>query len=59
MLHEAARLAEQQQVRNTRWCHLRDHLRAFEAQLRDLLASASADGKFSEQMQEIALNIWR
>jgi hypothetical protein len=36
-----------------------DHLRAFEAQLRDLLASASADGKFSEQMQEIALNIWR
>ena len=23
VLHEAARLAEQQQVRNTRWCHLR------------------------------------
>jgi hypothetical protein len=32
---------------------------AFETQLRELLAEVSADGRFSERMSEIALDIWR
>jgi SAM-dependent methyltransferase len=32
---------------------------AFEAELRELLRAASPEGRFSEQMREIALDIWR
>jgi SAM-dependent methyltransferase len=36
-----------------------DHLDEFDGELRQLLAEASADGVFSEQMRCIALDIWR
>lgn len=36
-----------------------DHLDEFDGELRQLLAEASADGVFSEQMRSIALDIWR
>jgi SAM-dependent methyltransferase len=36
-----------------------DRLDAFETQLREVLAEASADGRFSEQMRPIALDVWR
>ncbi|MQA82578.1 MAG: methyltransferase domain-containing protein [Streptosporangiales bacterium] len=36
-----------------------DRLDSFDAQLREVLAVASADGRFSEQMRPIALDIWR
>jgi hypothetical protein len=36
-----------------------DRLEAFDAELRQLLVQASADGRFSEQMRSIALDIWR
>lgn len=36
-----------------------DRLDAFDAHLRELLDSASADGWFSERMREITLSIWR
>ena len=36
-----------------------DRLEAFDAELRQLLVQASADGWFSEQMRSIALDIWR
>jgi SAM-dependent methyltransferase len=36
-----------------------DHLQEFDRELRKLLAQASADGHFSEQMRSIALDIWR
>lgn len=31
----------------------------FEAQLRDLLREVSPEGLFSEQMREIAIDLWR
>jgi hypothetical protein len=36
-----------------------DQLEAFDAELRELLTEASDDGRFSEQMWTIALDIWR
>ena len=36
-----------------------DRVQNFEAALRELLAEASPDGHFSEQMREIAVDIWR
>lgn len=36
-----------------------DRIAEFEAALRDLLAKASPDGRFSERMREIAVHIWR
>jgi SAM-dependent methyltransferase len=36
-----------------------DRLGAFDKELRQLLAEASDDGRFSEQMRSIALDIWR
>jgi SAM-dependent methyltransferase len=36
-----------------------DRLADFEAELRALLAEASPDGRFSEQMREIAVDVWR
>jgi SAM-dependent methyltransferase len=36
-----------------------DRLERFDAELRHLLDRASSDGRFSEQMQEIAADIWR
>jgi SAM-dependent methyltransferase len=35
------------------------HLKQFDAELRQLLASTSPDGRFSEQMRSITLDIWR
>lgn len=36
-----------------------DRLEHFDAELRQLLADASPDGRFSEQMRSIALDVWR
>lgn len=36
-----------------------DRLQSFDAELRQLLDDASSDGRFSEQMREIAVDIWR
>ena len=36
-----------------------DRLAAFDQQLRQLLAEASDNGRFSERMRPIALSIWR
>lgn len=36
-----------------------DRLESFDAELRRLVDDASSDGRFSEQMREIALDIWR
>jgi len=36
-----------------------DRLDRFDAELRKLLADAAVDGRFSEQMRSIALDIWR
>ena len=36
-----------------------DRLAEFEAALRDLLAKVSPDGRFSEQMRQIAVHVWR
>jgi SAM-dependent methyltransferase len=36
-----------------------DQVADFEAALRELLAEASPDGRFSERMREIAVDIWR
>ena len=36
-----------------------DRVSDFEAALRDLLAEASPDGRFSEQMRDIAVDVWR
>ena len=36
-----------------------DRLKHFDAELRELLHRASSDGRFSEQMREIAADIWR
>ncbi len=36
-----------------------DRVAEFEAALRDLLAKASPDGRFSERMREIAVHVWR
>jgi SAM-dependent methyltransferase len=36
-----------------------DRVALFEAELRELLARASPEGRFSEQMREIAVDVWR
>jgi hypothetical protein len=36
-----------------------DRLGQFDAELRQLLADAGPDGRFSERMRSIALDIWR
>jgi SAM-dependent methyltransferase len=36
-----------------------ERLAAFDEELRQLLADASADGRFSEQMRSITLSVWR
>jgi hypothetical protein len=36
-----------------------DRVDLFEAELRDLLAGAGPEGRFSEQMREIAVDVWR
>jgi SAM-dependent methyltransferase len=36
-----------------------DRAALFEAELRELLARASPEGRFSEQMREIAVDVWR
>jgi len=36
-----------------------DRVPVFEGELRDLLADVSPDGRFSEQMRETAIDIWR
>jgi hypothetical protein len=36
-----------------------DRRQVFEAALRDLLAEASPEGQFSEQMRETAIDVWR
>jgi len=36
-----------------------DRLSAFDAELRELLAEAGDDGRFSEEMRSIRLSIWR
>jgi SAM-dependent methyltransferase len=36
-----------------------DRLASFEAELRALLRAASPDGRFAEQMREIAVDVWR
>lgn len=36
-----------------------DRVRDFEAALRELLARSSPDGRFSEQMRETAIDVWR
>ena len=36
-----------------------DRFGDFDAELRQLLAAASADGRFSEQIGSIGLSIWR
>ena len=36
-----------------------DRVPDFEARLRELLAQVSPDGLFSEQMREIAVDVWR
>jgi SAM-dependent methyltransferase len=36
-----------------------DRLDAFDAELRELLAQASPDGRFSEQLEKITADIWR
>jgi hypothetical protein len=36
-----------------------DRVHEFETALRGLLAEASPDGRFSEQMRETAVDVWR
>jgi hypothetical protein len=36
-----------------------ERLAAFDEELRQLLADASADGRFSEQMRSITMSVWR